>query len=378
MGRIMVVDDEPDMRMAVRLILERNGHTVEEVASGEDACQRVQGAPPDLLLMDIRMPGQDGLETLGIIRQSNKTMPVIIMTGYGNPETEKEAFRKGANQYLLKPFRNEQLLTAMAAVGLQDDSIRPGPASPMLPGYRRGHHSTILQHLQTIFRRFWLVMRQARAIFLDRWYNPPILFERDPSFEDRISLRLSLITDPIKVIYHGLFDKEFEFSLEQPLEPEQENPPERREERRYHRYERSRSAYPESVRDVAISPSPAPKPAFVPAPLPPPHLEVEQVQMELSRQIQSVAQSLQAEIGKLAQQMQHQQEPLSVPSEASAHSVHESPQDEFHRLIVDLQSTWTQGLTGLERELSANASILSEWEKTLPELRRVIDSSKAA
>ena len=113
MGRVMVVDDEPEMRLAVRLLLERCGHTVEEAASGEDACQRVQGAPPDLLLMDVRMPGQDGLETLGKIRESNKMLSVIIMTGYGNPETEREAFRKGANNYILKPFNRDRIKTKM-------------------------------------------------------------------------------------------------------------------------------------------------------------------------------------------------------------------------------------------------------------------------
>jgi len=366
-GRVMVVDDEPDMRLAVRLVLERYGHIVEEAASGEDAYQRIQGAPPDLLLMDVRMPGQDGLETLGKIRESNKTMPVIIMTGYGNPETEKEAFRKGANHYILKPFRNEDLMEAMARVGLTESDPRPTPREEPNPGYRHGHHSSLLQHFGLIFERFCLVLRQAKAIFIDRWYNPPILFERDPSLEERISLRLSLITDPIKVIYHGLFDKDFEFSMNESVE-EQRHP---------------EDLHMEPRESVDALPPPA-SPVFPSGPMmsqpPEQGQDVVRIQQDLSQQIQSVAQSLQAEIGRLSEQMHQKQEQSKTASESAPVSpaAQESLQQEFHRRLIEMQVTWDQALTATGRELSLGQNLMNVWIGSLSEVQQMMDRTPPA
>jgi CheY-like chemotaxis protein len=363
----MVVDDEPDMRLAVRLILERHGHTVEEAASGEDACQRVQGAPPDLLLMDVRMPGQDGLETLGKIRETNKTMPVIIMTGYGNPETEREAFRKGANQYILKPFRNEDLMEAMSEVGLVDVEDNPAPRQTSLTGRISIPRSPILDKCLAALNHVLNVLRQAKAIFLDRWRNPPILFERDPSFEERISLRLSLITDPLKVIFFGLFDKDFEMTLE-----------ERAAEMNQFRetVEEPPSSPSVPVRSIPFQDSKSEPFVPLPAAVKP---DVERVHQDLSLQINSVAQSLQAQIGMLAQQMQQQKDtPKTAETLRAQSGTQESPQEEFHRLLIELQASWVQGLTTVEKELAVNEDFLSEWKKSLPELRQAVDRSDIA
>ena len=372
MGRVMVVDDEPDMRLAVRLILERCGHTVEEAASGEDACQRVQGAPPDLLLMDVRMPGQDGLETLEKIRESNKTLPVIIMTGYGNPETEREAFRKGANHYILKPFKNEDLIEAMSQVGLAQSHANPTTRADHVPEKLKFIQFSVLQHFIPGLQRFCNVLRQAKAIFLDRWHNPPILFERDPSLEERISLRLSVITDPIKVIYHGLFDEDFEFSMEEPVE-EEPRP-------QGTHSESLEVVYPETIRQPPPPPLPlSPAEPATSRPVPP-EQDVEKVQKDLSQQIQSVAQSLQAEIGRLAEQMRQQQDhpkaiedPLPAPQ-----GLRESPQEEFHRLLIGLQATWGQDLSAIDQGLGRDHTLVHEWGKDLLVLLRDLGFSKAA
>src|ERR1019366_2643780 len=101
------------------------------------------------------MPGQDGLETLVKIRETNPSLPIIIMTGYGNPETEREAFRKGASRFLLKPFRNEELLEAMSQVGLKAGKAKP--AADPIASERRSRQSTVLQHCVLSLQRFWYI-----------------------------------------------------------------------------------------------------------------------------------------------------------------------------------------------------------------------------
>jgi CheY-like chemotaxis protein len=118
MGRVMIVDDEPDMRMALRLFLENNGHTVEEAENGEAALARLPESAFDLVLLDMRMPGLDGLQTLTKIRESNKDLPVIMVTGYGSVDSTAEVMAQGANGYIAKPFQHQELRDAMARAGL--------------------------------------------------------------------------------------------------------------------------------------------------------------------------------------------------------------------------------------------------------------------
>src|SRR5438552_19078954 len=110
MARVLVVDDEQDMRMALRLFLERSGHTVQEGPDGETALSTLHATGADVVLMDMRMPGMDGVQTLAKIRERFKDLPVIMVTGYGSTENAKDVLELGANQYISKPFRNQELV----------------------------------------------------------------------------------------------------------------------------------------------------------------------------------------------------------------------------------------------------------------------------
>jgi len=123
MGRVMVVDDEADMRMALRLFLQNGGHEVEEAENGEDALTKLSnGSSYDLVLMDMRMPGLDGLQTLTKLRETKKDLPVIMVTGYGSVDQTAEVLEKGANGYITKPFEHQQLREAMTRVGLASEA----------------------------------------------------------------------------------------------------------------------------------------------------------------------------------------------------------------------------------------------------------------
>ena len=108
-GTILVVEDEPRLRSIVTDFLELSGFTVKAVPSGEDALEIVGNDDIRVVLLDIKMPGMDGLMTLRHIRLLHPNLPVIFMTQVDEEATIEEAVILGANDYLIKPFNFEHL-----------------------------------------------------------------------------------------------------------------------------------------------------------------------------------------------------------------------------------------------------------------------------
>jgi nitrogen regulation protein NR(I) len=105
------VDDDPQLRQSFEKLLTEEGHTVWTAATGEAALAMVQKGLPDLVIMDVRMPGMSGLETFQAIHRLEPRLPVIIMTAYGTTETAIEATKLGAFDYVLKPFDIPDILS---------------------------------------------------------------------------------------------------------------------------------------------------------------------------------------------------------------------------------------------------------------------------
>ncbi len=109
--RILICDDEADIRESLRTLLAEEGYDVTAVASGVNA---VSEAPDhDAVLLDIKMPGQDGLETLAKIRARGVATPVVMISGHGDVKTAMEAVRAGAADFLEKPVSSEHVLNAL-------------------------------------------------------------------------------------------------------------------------------------------------------------------------------------------------------------------------------------------------------------------------
>jgi len=110
MSRILIVDDEPDMRLAVRNVLKLRGYEVSEAGDGPSALAMAKNSRPDLVLLDIRLPGMDGIEVLEGLKKIDGTLPVVMITGYGHIQSAVDVMKLGASEYLQKPFENAQLV----------------------------------------------------------------------------------------------------------------------------------------------------------------------------------------------------------------------------------------------------------------------------
>ena len=108
--KILIVDDERKIRTILSQILTDEGFTIHEVESGEEALNVVDSFDPVLILMDQNMPGLNGIETMERIRKNNPEKSVIILTAYGSIPLAVEAMKKGAYDYISKPFDNDELL----------------------------------------------------------------------------------------------------------------------------------------------------------------------------------------------------------------------------------------------------------------------------
>jgi nitrogen regulation protein NR(I) len=109
MDRILVVDDDPSMRYSLNRMLEGQGFAVFLAKNGGEALERFNQEKPDLVIMDIKMPGPSGLEVLKEIKEGDPKALVILMTAFGTTETAIEAMKFGAFDYILKPFDIPQM-----------------------------------------------------------------------------------------------------------------------------------------------------------------------------------------------------------------------------------------------------------------------------
>jgi nitrogen regulation protein NR(I) len=114
MGDILIVDDDAQLRQSFEKVLTTEGHRVRTASSGEAAIAQVQGEVPDLVIMDVRMPGMSGLEAFQAMHEIEPKLPVIIMTAFGTTETAIEATKLGAFEYVLKPFEIPDILALIA------------------------------------------------------------------------------------------------------------------------------------------------------------------------------------------------------------------------------------------------------------------------
>jgi len=104
MNKILIVDDDDQLRKSFTKLLREEGYHVESTASGEEGLQMVRSSSPDVVVLDVRLPGMNGLETFKVLHAADPKLPVIFMTAFSTTETAIEATKMGAFDYVLKPF----------------------------------------------------------------------------------------------------------------------------------------------------------------------------------------------------------------------------------------------------------------------------------
>jgi two-component system response regulator AtoC len=111
--RVLVVDDEENLRLVLKTLLRRNGYEVESAATGEEALELVDSFGPDVVLTDVRMPKMGGLDLLAAMKNKGNDATVIVMSAYGNMDLAIDAMKAGAYDYVQKPFKHEEVVLAL-------------------------------------------------------------------------------------------------------------------------------------------------------------------------------------------------------------------------------------------------------------------------
>ena len=118
-ARILIADDQPDILEALRLLLKGEGHQVETVKTPQGVLKALESRDFDLLVMDLNYTrdttsGQEGLDLLQRIRNLDSTLPVVVITAWGTVDVAVEAMRRGARDFITKPWDNARLLATVA------------------------------------------------------------------------------------------------------------------------------------------------------------------------------------------------------------------------------------------------------------------------
>ena len=114
---VLLADDERSIAVTLADELEAAGHKVTTVDNGLDALEQAKSKRFDIVITDIRMPGLDGISLLRQVRALEPKPEVILITGHATIETAQEAIRQGAYDYVKKPFRNDEIVRRVGALG---------------------------------------------------------------------------------------------------------------------------------------------------------------------------------------------------------------------------------------------------------------------
>jgi len=123
MNRVLLIDDDESLQRLIGRLAKRDGYSFHAVSSGNDGLAAVREFKPDLILLDIMLPGMNGFELCKLIRKENHTIPILILSAKGDIVDKSVGFKAGANDYLVKPFEIEELSLRIEAHLLRTQDI---------------------------------------------------------------------------------------------------------------------------------------------------------------------------------------------------------------------------------------------------------------
>ncbi|WP_339884311.1 response regulator transcription factor [Vreelandella maris] len=122
MAKVLVVDDEPNIVLSLEFLMEQAGFEVVTAEDGEQALARVNDSQPDLLLLDISLPGISGFDVLERLRNEEATaqLPIIMLTAHGRDVEREKGMALGADDYITKPFSTQSLVEKVKALLIEE------------------------------------------------------------------------------------------------------------------------------------------------------------------------------------------------------------------------------------------------------------------
>lgn len=133
-GRILLVDDDEAFRVSTSTLLREEGHRVVEASNGQEGVEALKGGGIDLILLDLRMPGVDGIQIVEILRRWGEGIPILMISGFGTVETAVKALHTGADDFLTKPVEPDVLIGKVADLLERRPSLRGETLSTELVG----------------------------------------------------------------------------------------------------------------------------------------------------------------------------------------------------------------------------------------------------
>ncbi|GAA3909243.1 hypothetical protein GCM10022228_19870 [Halomonas cibimaris] len=126
-AKVLVVDDEPNILLSLEFLIQQAGFTVTTAGDGESALEHVDTAPPDLVLLDISLPGISGFDVLERLRGNDATraLPIIMLTAHGREVEREKGMALGADDYITKPFSTRALVDKVSALLAETDHDTP-------------------------------------------------------------------------------------------------------------------------------------------------------------------------------------------------------------------------------------------------------------
>jgi two-component system nitrogen regulation response regulator GlnG len=175
MAHILIIDDEEPIAWALRRTFERHGHRVSVAATAEDGLAKAHKDPPDVVFLDVRLPGMDGLTALAELKTVAPAAAVVVITAHGNLSTAVKAVGGGAFDYLAKPFDLSQALdaakralTRFVGPAVPDGSASARPAQPDLQEHDSSPDAIVGRGpgMQTVFKRIALVAPTEACVLI--------------------------------------------------------------------------------------------------------------------------------------------------------------------------------------------------------------------
>mgnify|MGYP000725031145 FL=1 len=122
MAKVLVVDDEPNIVLSLEFLMQQAGFDVDTAEDGEGALAKVEESPPDLILLDISLPGISGFDVLEQLRQDPRhaRLPIIMLTAHGREVEREKGLALGADDYVTKPFSTQALVEKVKSLLAED------------------------------------------------------------------------------------------------------------------------------------------------------------------------------------------------------------------------------------------------------------------